>query len=272
MQAVALYTKFTPQRTAAIREGLRIIRHIFSSNDASKEGLSTSEIYRLALKEKPGKEFLDSLKQANANGKGKGISSGVQSKLEDGRIQPPAPPNPEHPLKSMTFLKKDVLPILEGNQEIRLQKTSRLPIVHTSESTATNTPTKGKNEKGPKKQKPVDKQLSSSTPPPASPVTVWLWKQFRTTRPDSSIREYNGPWKKTRLGELGITVNPVLDTGHLNRRRRFARYEKLARESAVRSREERRVANGTEKEPFTTSELARIAKNSRDGARKLKLF
>ncbi|KAF9254197.1 hypothetical protein L218DRAFT_992429 [Marasmius fiardii PR-910] len=267
MQAVSLYTKFTPQRTAAIRDGLRIIRNIFSS-DASKDGLTTSQIYDLALKEKPGKEYLDALR-AGSNSKVKRIVAVSQGKLEDGKAEPPAPPHPKHPLKSMTFLKKEVLPILEGNQELRLQKATRLPVVHTSESKTSETPTTTKNEKGKKK---LPDTLSSSTSPPASPITVWLWKQFRTTRPDSSIREYNGPWKKTRLSELGVTVNPVLDTGHLNRRRRFARYEKLARESAVRSRERRRVANGTEKETFSTSELARMARHSRDGARRLKLF
>ncbi|KAK1217179.1 hypothetical protein PQX77_020187 [Marasmius sp. AFHP31] len=267
MATINLYTKFTPQRTIAIREGLRMLRNVFAS-DASKEGLTTSELYKLALKEKPGKEFLDSMKQeekgkARVSATGSSTSSGVE-----GKEVPPTPPNPKHPLKSMTFLKKEVLPILEGNQEIRLAKSTRIPVVPTSEDTQNVAASKGK--KGKKKDAEV------AAPPPAHPVTVWLWKTFRTTRPDSNahINGYNGPFVKTRLSELGLNVSPTSldDVGHLNRRRKFARYEKLFRESAKIQREQRRIENGSEKESFTTAELASMRRNDRDEARKLKLF
>ena len=102
MATTVLYTKFTPHRTLAIREGLRLLRNVFAS-DASKEGLTTHELYKLALKEKPGKEFLDSIKQEEKERVKTAATPGaVAGSSLNGKDSPPEPPNPKHPLKSMS--------------------------------------------------------------------------------------------------------------------------------------------------------------------------
>ncbi|KAL0567747.1 hypothetical protein V5O48_014247 [Marasmius crinis-equi] len=263
MATVSLYTKFTPHRSAAIREGLRMVRNVIAS-DASKDGLTTSELYNLALKERPRKDFIEVLKQAK---------EGETTKVVQvaGREEVPAPPNPKHPLKSLTFLKRAVLPLLQNTQEIRIVKSTRIPVAP-AEETLPNANAKNLGKKGKKAQKEAE---PAATPAPVHPVTVYLWKQFPPSqrKPPTSTQGYPG-WQKTKLADLGLNVDPtsLAQVGHLNRRRKFARYEKLFREQAKIQREGRRIANGTEEESFTIPELKMMARNDRDDARRLRLF
>ncbi|KAK7451053.1 hypothetical protein VKT23_012728 [Stygiomarasmius scandens] len=206
--SVSLWSRVTPQQTSAIREGLRMARKIFA-NEQSSSGLTTSELYKLMLKEKPEAEFekcdVKEFMFAKAGGK---------------TAAPPLPPHPEHPIRSMSFLKHQVLPILEGNKEIRLATTTRIPTISQTES-------KEQAQNRSKGKKRASETASATTAAP-SPITVRLWKSV--THPVQKTQEVNwGPYAKSFKPD-GHEVGVGEDWGHLNRRRRRARLVAVQRD------------------------------------------
>ncbi|THV07064.1 hypothetical protein K435DRAFT_960037 [Dendrothele bispora CBS 962.96] len=206
--SVSLWSRVTPQQTSAIREGLRMARKIFANEEASS-GLTTSELYKLMLKEKPvaGFEKYDMKRFMSEKTSGKSVA-------------PPLPPNLEHPIRSMSFLKQQVLPILEGNKEIRLATTMRTPSIAQTENTKAQAQgkSKGKN------------KVSESTPEMSlSPVTVRLWKPV-TQHVQKKTQTVNwGPYAKSFKAD-GHEVGVGEDWSHLNRRRKRARLGAVKRD------------------------------------------
>ncbi|KAK7047804.1 hypothetical protein VNI00_006132 [Paramarasmius palmivorus] len=218
MQSVNLFSRNTPQKTAAVREGLRMVRSIMAS-DTSKDGLTTSQIYQIAVKKKPNAEFKSLLKEVRLSAAKVEQQQATNGQSGSLKAPPPAPPRPLHPLKSMTFLKREVLPILEGNKEITLKRVMRVPTVteQAPETTKASKKTKGKG-----------RNESNANAAP-SPVQVYLWKNV--PKPKKPVQgEVNwGPYAKS-FKQQWWEVGTGEDLGYLSRRRRRARVDKIGRE------------------------------------------
>ncbi|KAJ8469203.1 hypothetical protein ONZ45_g16969 [Pleurotus djamor] len=179
--------KLASPSPAALNEGISIVRRVIGAQ--SKSGLTTSELYRLSLKESPTSSFKPS-----------SPPTGSRAAF----INPiPKPPHPEHPIYSKTFLKRAILPVLEGRREIQLVRTTRLRAVNQPKELA---PGKATNKNATKQ---------SAAPVPASPVTVWLWKP---------VDKATLPQPKPKSADVSPAKE---DWGHLNKRRRASRIAKL---------------------------------------------
>ncbi|KAK7021059.1 hypothetical protein VNI00_017548 [Paramarasmius palmivorus] len=214
MQSVNLFSRNTPQKTAAVREGLRMVRSIMAS-DTSKDGLTTSQIYQITVKKRANVEFKSFLKEVGLSAAKVEQQQATNGQSGSLKAPPPAPPRPLLPLKSMT----EVLPILEGNKEITLKRVMRVPTV-TEQAPETT--------KASKKIKGKGRNESNANAAP-SPVQVYLWKNV--PKPKKPVQgEVNwGPYAKSfkpQWWEVGTGE----DLGHLSRRRRRARVDKIGRE------------------------------------------
>jgi len=186
-----------------LREGLAIVRQVLT-NRSDATGLTTHELFNLAVNQPPSKKIDHEPLSPSSITYGKGGKA---------RISAPLPPHPEHPVRSLSFLKSSILPILEGQKEIKRYKERRIPFISTS--TVSVSPTgKQNNGKG---------QQQSSAAQPASPVTVWVWKPL-LYKP----KPIKAPRKAKPV--LGAEVGVGEDWSHLNKRRQRARVGKLRRE------------------------------------------
>ncbi|KAG6849902.1 hypothetical protein H0H93_003916 [Arthromyces matolae] len=99
----------------ALKSGVSIIRDIIAKNHSLKsEGLTTDELYKLALQQPPPADFYNPFIED-------GIThprSPPPTKKGKPTIAPPGFTNPEHPVRSKAFLKNSVLSFLTGTQEI----------------------------------------------------------------------------------------------------------------------------------------------------------
>ncbi|KAJ8516106.1 hypothetical protein ONZ45_g6553 [Pleurotus djamor] len=137
--------KLASPSPAALNEGISIVRRVIGAQ--SKSGLTTSELYRLSLKESPTSSFKPS-----------SPPTGSRAAF----INPiPKPPHPEHPIYSKTEL---FFLFWRGDAKSQLVRTTRLRAVNQPKELA---PGKAANKNATKQ---------SAAPIPASPVTVWLWK------------------------------------------------------------------------------------------------
>ncbi|KAJ7512556.1 hypothetical protein B0H11DRAFT_2214342 [Mycena galericulata] len=157
------WAAYAAHNTAAVREGLRIVRKVIA-RDAAKTPLSTTEIYKLALKEPPPPTFSATIPDDSTVPEHKYARSGRR------RIPAPEPPHPRHPVRSISFLKHRLLPVIEGEQCVRHVREKRMVFQPIPEMKPR--PARG----GGGKQQ--------AAPPPATPLapvetTVWLWRASR---------------------------------------------------------------------------------------------
>jgi len=177
--------------------------------------LTTAEIFNLAVKE-----------PAPVNFEKYEVPTETDVRYtKHGRLKspPPSPPYPEHPVRSIQFLKKQILPVLQGSQEIRMATGKRLLTVETKNSQAA-TKSKGK-----------DRAASALSSTSTVSHTVHLWM----------------PGQKQGVKKVP-PPNPVFASenwDHLNRRRRQARDEKVKHDVALmtqvqkaRNQEKKRLA------------------------------
>ena len=82
-----------PQHVNAMRQGLSLVRKVISANP-HPEGLTTAEIFKLVQKEQPPAGFKAHHVPAE--------TSITYGRVGNRRLIPPAPSNPEHPIKSMS--------------------------------------------------------------------------------------------------------------------------------------------------------------------------
>ncbi|KAF5364782.1 hypothetical protein D9758_009346 [Tetrapyrgos nigripes] len=208
--SVSLWSRVGPQNTTAIREGLRMARKVFANEHLSATGLTTSELYQLMLKEKPVEEFRPYDVKKNVLGAHWKLSAPGSKKTV-----PPLPPHPEHPIRSMSFLKQQVLPIMEGNKEIRLATATRIPTIVVEDVREGQSKNKGKS-------KPAASVAAAEAP---SPVLVRLWKPI--TQPIPKMQDPNfGKDLKPEGHEVGVGE----DWGHLNKRRKRKRLVMVKKE------------------------------------------
>lgn len=204
------------------RHGLEIVRKLVSTNP---EGLTTKEIFALALKEKPPVSFkYEALPLAP-------VKYGASGHL---RQPAPLPPHPEHPIRSVrcvlypnnrassmfmksnSYLKQAILPVLEGKNEVKLFRILREHVINQPHSKDTNTG-KGK------------KKSQAAPPPPETRVKhAYVWKLVDRKR--LAIQTAGRIKIKPKKPAFGVEVGVGEDWSHLNKRRQRARMGKVARD------------------------------------------
>ncbi|TFL07366.1 hypothetical protein BDV98DRAFT_557745 [Pterulicium gracile] len=207
---------------ARVDAGLVVIRKILTENTS---GLTTQELYRLALKEKAPSSFR--------------VPAPVERYVPPaGRQSPPEPPHPQHPIHSMSFLKHHILPVLEQKGEFRKSRITRT--IEQRQAAPSQSSGKGKRK---------DASASSASSPSATVTTTtvdaFVWRPFAGPRriPDKALQ---WPQNKPLGEELGIGE----DWSHLNKRRQRARTRKLA--GALEDMKEHRMRG------FGSEERARL--------------
>ncbi|KAE9408529.1 hypothetical protein BT96DRAFT_913705 [Gymnopus androsaceus JB14] len=191
-----------------------MIRKIIATADQFRtSGLTTAEMFKLALKQPPPENF-----QKFPVPSGTEIlytNSGKRKTL------PPSPPHPEHPVRSIRFLKTHVLPVLEGQKEIRLAQGKRFTVVPEAKVEAKTKKGKGKG-KG-------NAASASASSAPQQPIShnVMVWMPTQKPRIEKQIL----PSPPATLSGAAVGVGE--DWGHLNRRRKGARDEKVKRDFAL---------------------------------------
>jgi hypothetical protein len=111
------------------------------------------------------------------------------------------------------FLKKSVLPILEGNKELEIVRTTRIPF-----NPASVTP------RGANKRKNKQEASHAAKAAAPAPVTVWVWKlvdKSKLPRP---------PRPKPPRKIFGVEVGVGADWSHLSKRRKRTRMGKVRRD------------------------------------------
>jgi hypothetical protein len=85
---MSIFLKATTAKTTVIREGIKIVRKVIAANDFS-EGVSTAELYQLALREPVPKGFQGDSRLIEGPGGIKGIT---------------LPPQNDHPIRSKMYV------------------------------------------------------------------------------------------------------------------------------------------------------------------------
>ena len=105
-------TRITAHNQTALREGLTIVRNILASNKYP-DGFTTAELFKLLAKESPPADF-------------KALKLPPNVRSGNKKIPPPAPPRPNHPIKSMTCVHSLDLFLLSDDQlHMKLSKKVR---------------------------------------------------------------------------------------------------------------------------------------------------
>ncbi|KAJ7596563.1 hypothetical protein C8J56DRAFT_1040836 [Mycena floridula] len=115
-------TRFDRQRTNAARVGGKMITKILSSNKYSA-GLTSAELFDLVHQREPPTRFW------------KYTPPSLKYVPPSKKNPAPEPPHPEHPVRSLSFLKSNVLPMLEAKKAISRVSATRRTVHDTSEKT-----------------------------------------------------------------------------------------------------------------------------------------
>jgi hypothetical protein len=110
-------------------------------------------------------------------------------------------------------LKKSVLPILEGNKELKIVRTTRIPF-----NPVSVTPHVGN-----KRKKNQEAPHAAKAAPPA-PVTVWVWQPVDKSKLPAP------PSPKPPRKIFGVEVGVGADWSHLSKRRKRSRMGKVRRD------------------------------------------
>ncbi|KAJ7033184.1 hypothetical protein C8F04DRAFT_1396219 [Mycena alexandri] len=145
---------------AALSEGLKIVRKVIA-RDAKKIGLSTTELYKLSIREPPPPSYSRSIASREEHDDDT-VPESKYGKAGRRRTPPPTPPHPRHPIRSISFLKHSILPIIKGEQCVRHIRETRL-VTRVDKSRPAP--------RGSKQQQPV----SAARGVPIETM-VWLWR------------------------------------------------------------------------------------------------
>ncbi|KAF5389440.1 hypothetical protein D9757_004396 [Collybiopsis confluens] len=197
--AAATWARVLPQSRAAVAHSIPIIRKIITTDHFRTSGLTTAEIFSLALKEPAPINF--EKYEVPAETDIRYIKSGRT------KSPPPSPPHPAHPVRSIQFLKKQILPVLQGSREIRMTTGKRLLTVTDTKTAPAPTKYKGKDRE-------------TSAPSPVS-HTVHLWMPGQKQG------------VKKIVSDSSIPAFASENWDHLNKRRRHARDEKFKHDVAL---------------------------------------
>ncbi|KAJ7484489.1 hypothetical protein FB451DRAFT_1393036 [Mycena latifolia] len=155
------------QNKVALREGLKIVRKVIARD--GKTGLTTAEIFRLAIREPPPPTYGEAIQTVRET---YSITDDAAPEATYGRagrrrIPPPSPPNPRHPVRSISFLKHRILPIILGERYVQRFREKRL----IEQSVEEVKPARGT-------KQPQPQQVQVMKPPIETVVYMW-----RATRP-----------------------------------------------------------------------------------------
>ncbi|KAJ7098354.1 hypothetical protein C8R44DRAFT_888977 [Mycena epipterygia] len=147
---------------AAVREGLKIVRKVIARD--AKTGLTSAEVYRLAIKEPPPPSYAAEIKSSEDVSPPE-IKYGKAGRR---RIPGPTPPHPRHPIRSLSFLKHVILPMMKGEMSVQKFREKRLVV----QTKAKSQPARGS------KQQQQQQQQQVTTDTSAVPVEtiVYLWR------------------------------------------------------------------------------------------------
>ncbi|KAJ7723418.1 hypothetical protein B0H16DRAFT_1895848 [Mycena metata] len=145
---------------AALSEGLKIVRKVIA-RDAKKIGLSTTELYKLSIREPPPPTYSRSIAAREEHDEDT-VPEVKYGKAGRRRAAPPVPPHPRHPVRSISFLKHSILPIIEGEQYVRHIRETRL---------VTRAADKSRPAPRGSKQQPASAARGSPVE-----TMVWLWR------------------------------------------------------------------------------------------------
>ncbi|KAJ7089323.1 hypothetical protein B0H15DRAFT_283013 [Mycena belliarum] len=165
-----LYPWMAPaaQNSVALREGLKIVRKVIARD--AKTGLSTAQIFRLAVRESPPPTYglaLESVREKYADVMPDPAVAVTQyGRAGRRRVPPPGPPNPRHPVRSISFLKHRILPIILGERYVQRTREKRV---------VDQTPAEEARAVRGKRQE----QQSTTPAKPPPELTVYLWKATR---------------------------------------------------------------------------------------------
>lgn len=112
-----------------------------------------------------------------------------------------------------SFLKRSVLPILEGNKELEIVRTTRIPFNPAPAASRAGSKRKGKQE--------ASHAALAAAP---APVTVWVWRPVDK----SKLPRPRVPKPPPKI--FGVEVGVGADWSHLSKRRKRARFGKVRRD------------------------------------------
>ncbi|KDR72612.1 hypothetical protein GALMADRAFT_252763 [Galerina marginata CBS 339.88] len=197
-------TPFLLQRFQAQSAGIAIVRDILK-RESFPNGFTTAQLYKLAMQAPPPANF-----QPYPLGRRPPpppTPKPHKKKIYNQKPKPEDsyPPNPDHPIRSVRFLKEYILPFLRGANEITI----------TQQPTA-KTLTAQEADDAPKTKK-QRLQLTKSQ-------VEFVWK---VVPPENRVKVSAPPPEKLVVGrEVGVGGN----VSHLNKRRMLARAGKISRE------------------------------------------
>ncbi|KAG6855873.1 hypothetical protein H0H87_009827 [Tephrocybe sp. NHM501043] len=193
----------------ALRGGVSVVRDILAKNTPAA-GFTTDEIYKLAIQQPPPPDYYNPHTEAGSR-----FPPIPTPKMKGkAKIPSPVPPNPEHPVRSKAFLKRSILPFLEGTQELQKARIER--IVDKAEIFRID-------KKGRKMPKYLGTQGEGT-----SMEKVWVWmptatSSSKTQPPPQSMTEPPKPF--------GSEVGVGEDLSHLSKRRQRMRKRDILREA-----------------------------------------
>jgi len=187
----AIHHSIINQKARALSEGIKIVRGILKSNQFPN-GFSTSQLFRVAVQQPPPPDF----PAYPYTGPMPIVKPNKDRFAKAKPVVPWAPPHPEHPIRSIRFLKREVLPVLAKSHEIKMVKQSP--------STA------------------VDDMVKVKRGRESGVEFVWQVADPNDIPPR--------PVPKLAKEVVGKEVGVNVDYQHLNRRRQNARVGKITRD------------------------------------------
>ncbi|KAH9038524.1 hypothetical protein EDB85DRAFT_1932795 [Lactarius pseudohatsudake] len=125
----------------------------------------------------------------------------------------PAPPHPDHPVRSLTFLKRTILEALVRTRDVKKVHIKRVL-----------TPAEVEHRMSTMSKAQLKKTSAEAL---SQPVSTWMWQPVDKSATPVRVSKNKDEDAKVAFGvEVGVGE----DWGHLNRRRRRVREEKVARD------------------------------------------
>ncbi|KAF7323717.1 hypothetical protein MKEN_00592600 [Mycena kentingensis (nom. inval.)] len=214
---------------ASLREGLKIVRGVLNRN-SKNEGLTTRELFRLAVQEPVSEEFTAGLGTSRP-----WRESGVPRPA--GAQVPPGPPHAHHPVRSLSFLKHHILPVIEREKTVKHGRETR---------TTTHTTGHANSKRG--------IQVSTSR------KVVWAWRTQRrpvSRKPTAQRPDYVYDYSH---------MKPAKQRAHRGYHAFIAKRNMLRARTAAKEAEARKIAEKPMREEAKAAARARHMEQERLGA------
>jgi hypothetical protein len=246
MPMASRFSVFVHQRATAKSLGIAIVRDIFRKHQFP-EGVSTKQLYKLALQEPAPPDFQPFPLKRPVFRPLKPTKSKKKVVLPDPDLL--YPPNPEHPIRSMRYATFFIC-LAPSLTEYRFLKTEILAELKTRKEITTV--------RQPKAGARLAEEAANANPNPtkkerlklAASQMEFVWKPLppKETPPGPPVKEVFGQ-------EVGVGA----DISHLNERRQLARVEKVSR--AVDTM--KAIKNGFKPRPKSSVPLYKLGRSAK---------